>query len=345
MGISQSHISVNRLYWADAVKALAIWLMVLCHFGLRPRELHDFIYIFHMPVFFLISGYFDKGDSLSWEHVKKNFMHIMVPYFFFSVCSFSICWISPYIHPELYHNGTILQSFGKAFVGMFLMDDYVRPYAFLPTGALWFLVALFEMKIIFSLLCLCWRKCKWGISFIVALGVFVVWIKVPFFSIDSAFLALPFYIVGFLFKKYNWIELFSKRWKHLIVAVACWLYLAFYGLKNGEISLDGTLWGNNIILFYINAIVGSMACIYTFKAFELRNAWVSKVGASTLSILGTHSYLNKVGTVAAVLMFNVSPSAIPLWYIIMLSFMAMAFGVLVDKFLTRYLPWSLGKSK
>lgn len=127
------------------------------------------------------------------------------------------------------------------------------------------------------------------------------------------------------------------------MAVVCWSYLVLYGLKNGEINLDGTLWGNNVMLFYMNGILGSIACISTFKAFELKNVWVSKVGASTLSILGTHSYLNKVGTVAAVLMFNVSSSAIPLWYIIMLSFMALAFGVLVDKLLTKYIPWSVGK--
>lgn len=57
----------KRQYWADYTKAFAIWLMVVCHFGLRPKGLVDFIYIFHMPVFFLVSGYFDKGEPFSMD--------------------------------------------------------------------------------------------------------------------------------------------------------------------------------------------------------------------------------------------------------------------------------------
>lgn len=51
----------KREVWADYVKALAIFLMVLGHFNLNSEASEQFIYMFHMPVFFLISGYFDKG--------------------------------------------------------------------------------------------------------------------------------------------------------------------------------------------------------------------------------------------------------------------------------------------
>ena len=142
----------TRILWADQAKALAIWLMVICHFGLPYPKIVKFICIFHMPLFFFISGYFDKGTSLNLTYVKKCFKALIVPYFFFSICAFSICWVSPYLHPELYNNDGLPKTFLKAFVGMFLMEDRVRPYAFMPLGPLWFLVALFEVKILFSLM-------------------------------------------------------------------------------------------------------------------------------------------------------------------------------------------------
>lgn len=333
-----------RQIWADYTKAFAIWLMVLCHFGLRPVSLVKFIYVFHMPVFFLISGYFDKGEPFSWALLKKSFKKIMIPYFFFSLCSFSICWISPYLHPEIYHNGTIPQTFVKAFIGMFLMEDLVRPYAFMPTGALWFLVALFNIKILFSLLVLCWAKCRIliiGIAVIVAL---IVIVRIPFFSIDSACLSMPFYIVGYLINKYKLLDWPKGGLVMLLLSIAFFVYTAIIGTCNGYISIDGCIAGNNILLFYINGIIGSLACIYFFRYINFENKYLQKIGSSTLTILGTHGYVNKAATVVGVLLLGVSPSEIPLWYIIGASVIALFFGVWVEELLFRYWPKMIGKS-
>lgn len=83
----------EREIWADYVKAIAIYLMVLCHFNLNSEIGKQFIWIFHMPVFFLISGYFDKGLPFSMDILKKDFRTLIIPYFFFSVCNLTICWV------------------------------------------------------------------------------------------------------------------------------------------------------------------------------------------------------------------------------------------------------------
>lgn len=46
----------ERKYWIDYLKAIAIYLVILGHL---PDELHIKwgIYLFHMPLFFIISGY------------------------------------------------------------------------------------------------------------------------------------------------------------------------------------------------------------------------------------------------------------------------------------------------
>jgi fucose 4-O-acetylase-like acetyltransferase len=62
-------------------KALAIIMMVVGHSGC-PQGLLDFIYWFHMPLFFFVSGYFFKLSSCDrkWDFVKKKFRQLCVPF-------------------------------------------------------------------------------------------------------------------------------------------------------------------------------------------------------------------------------------------------------------------------
>lgn len=333
----------KRLLWADYTKAFAIWLMVLGHSNLQSEGLVQFIYIFHMPVFFLISGYFDKGTPFSWDVLKKSFKRIMVPYFFFSVCAFSICWISPYIHPEIYHYGTMPQTFLKAFVGMFLMEDQVKPYAFLPSGPLWFLVAMFWVKVFFSVLCLGWEKKRILIPIMLIIGGVMVYFHFPFFSLDSAVISLPFYFEGYLMKKYYVLGMLKNKVLVLMLAIICWVYTATIGMKNGYISVDGCVWGDSLIMFYINGVIGSMACILTFMLVNKEYKFIKQVGMSTLTILATHPYVGIPTKVLTILFLGSFTQYTGTWHAILWSIIPLAFGVIVDKWLTKYCPIVIGK--
>lgn len=333
----------NRLLWADYTKAFAIWLVVLGHSNLELEGLVQFICIFHMPVFFLISGYFDKGVTFSWDVLKKNFNRIMIPYFFFSVCAFSICWMPPYLHPELYHHGTIPQTFLKAFVGMFLMEDQVRPYAFMPSGPLWFLVALFNCRIIFSIVCLCWRKCRVAILAVLALCATAVYFRFPFFSLDSAIISLPIYGCGYLLKKYKVLEMTHNHFLILLFSIVCWIYTATIGMQNGYVSVDGCVWGNSLPMFYVNGIVGSLACIFTCMMVNKEFKFIKQVGMSTMTILATHPYVGIPAKVISALFLGNYMEHIGNYYALLWSFISLAFGVVVDKYLTRYCPKMIGK--
>lgn len=57
-------------------KAMGIMLMVLCHSAIGNGQVVDFVYMFHMPLFFFFSGYclkaeyFDKPQVFVWKRVK-----------------------------------------------------------------------------------------------------------------------------------------------------------------------------------------------------------------------------------------------------------------------------------
>lgn len=52
---------MKRLDWVDIAKGIAIVLMILGHSSL-PNTIQNWIYSFHMPFFFFISGVLTKGS-------------------------------------------------------------------------------------------------------------------------------------------------------------------------------------------------------------------------------------------------------------------------------------------
>ena len=50
----------KRLHWIDTLKAIGIMLVFLGHSG---APFHDGIYLFHMPLFFIISGFLWNMDK------------------------------------------------------------------------------------------------------------------------------------------------------------------------------------------------------------------------------------------------------------------------------------------
>lgn len=333
----------NRVIWADQVKAFAIWTMVLGHVGLQNQNIMDLIFIFHVPVFFIISGYFDKGIDISKAVVVKNFKSLLIPYFFFSIMAFSYCWISPYLHPELYYNGTLFQTFLKAFVGLFLMDDISRSYAFLPLGPVWFLVSLFWTRLLFSVCVTVWRSKRWVIIFIIAACILSVYYKRPsFFSLDSACMALPLYICGYCIKKFKVLERLQGKFLCILISIIGLLYTYFIGLLNGRVNMDATSFGSSAIMFYINAIVASISLIMFAKTINIRSTIIGKIGASTITILGTHMAVIIVFKVLGSILFAYNPSSLPLWYALTTSVAALTIGYIIHVFLSKRFPAAIG---
>lgn len=65
-----------RQCWIDWVKTICIFLMVVGHAGVFKYE-RLFFYTFHMPAFFIISGYLYREHN--WIKTLKSFM---IPMFF-----------------------------------------------------------------------------------------------------------------------------------------------------------------------------------------------------------------------------------------------------------------------
>lgn len=70
---------VNRAQSVDIVKGILIILVVVAH--TQTDVLHDIIFMFHMPLFFMISGFLMKREKLlNVGYMLGKIKYLMIPY-------------------------------------------------------------------------------------------------------------------------------------------------------------------------------------------------------------------------------------------------------------------------
>lgn len=337
----------GRCEYLDYAKAIAIILMVLLHTTSRYSGLSNIIGSFHMAVFFIIGGVFFNINGRSFvEILKKGIIQLIIPYFVFSICALAICWISPYLHPELYPG---LDSFSKIFraavIGIFVGQDYYSGYSFMPLGPLWFLLSLFWCR----LLSYFWIKTSpyiW-IRRVVILGLLVsIYIYHPLIlSLDGMAVSFPFFVIGYytgnFFKNIDVIKLQYK----IVLAVICLAVLCVF-TDSQLVFGAGRIVGNHIIA-YSRGLAGSMALIVicTFIHHIPRvSVWLSLLGASTITVLGLHFHFIFPAKVIYKLTHG-DPGSIHIVYALVVSILTVLCLTYVHRFLSTKVPFAVGKGR
>ena len=62
----------KRLEWIDLAKGIGIILMVIGHMPSIPSAVHNWIFSFHMPLFFFLSGYMFKKKKVKGKCFKRR---------------------------------------------------------------------------------------------------------------------------------------------------------------------------------------------------------------------------------------------------------------------------------
>lgn len=268
-----------RINWIDWAKALTIGLVVLGHFEYEDRGviLQNFIYSFHMPLFFLLSGYLYKQSNNFKVFLSKNIKTLVVPYVLLNLSVFVIMF------PYYLHSNIDIKS---------LSFNFIICEKFIPASACWFLISLFFVKVIsFFILKL---KHFLQVLIIVFLSVSCFYISQKlkinvYFSIDSALMAIPFYIAGYYLKKYQIVEKIKNNYTGLILIVITFIPLLIGNYINGRIGMYSCYFGKYPILFYINAFIGCIMVICTCNLLNnIEFNIIKKISSGSLVILAYH---------------------------------------------------------
>ncbi|WP_342599187.1 acyltransferase family protein [Psychrobacillus sp. FSL H8-0483] len=134
----------KRLAWVDVTKGFLMILVVIGHYpGELDFPLIKYIYWFHMPAFFLLSGIFFKemkDNESANPTIKKRFMQLMVPYVFFLFVITTIRY-SMELATGNFDFSWYLQDFWKLVIaGRFARGAY---------GVFWFVTTLFFTYLLF----------------------------------------------------------------------------------------------------------------------------------------------------------------------------------------------------
>ncbi|MCR3757913.1 acyltransferase family protein [Clostridium felsineum] len=261
----------------DIAKGIGILLVLLGHRSI-PDIMVKFIYSFHIPLFFLISGYLyrDKGEGY-FLYVKHKFKTIIVPYIFFWIISLGIQLIAM--------NFNILSRVnGKELISEFF---YLTPNGFW-NGPLWFLVCLFVVYVLYYPVNKLLYNRKFYFIFIglfLALGWSVSEFKIYLpLKLDVAFTGIAFYIMGDFAK--NIKIKFKLNTIPMLLIMAFLTLILSIGLNNTIVQMIVDRYGNYLV-FIVTSLTGSLSIIILsnligeFKLLE----WLGK---NSLAIMGLH---------------------------------------------------------
>lgn len=285
-------MKTQRIAWIDNAKAIAIFFIVLGHI-LPSGALCGYIFSFHVPLFFFLSGLTFTADKSPKGFFKSKAKRILLPYLAFSVISIAVYLIQNLI---LHRDGL---SLSRCLIGMLLGT---RSTGLMPwNNPLWFLPCLFVLlsvayvikkfvfknsgKIIFTVISL-----AVSVAAVIALYCTRLYPNAPF-GIIQAVNASPYFIIGMLtmqvLYKDGKARFTPNFWIKAVASLLLILGGAFLSTLNSKTDFAmndfGKLW-----LYIPTAVVGIFGwCLF---AGLLRADGLAYIGRHTMPILLMHKF-------------------------------------------------------
>lgn len=273
----------TRDAYYDNAKYLLILLVVFGH--LIQSYIHEnkliftiytTIYLFHMPAFILISGYFAKGF-----HQKGYLLKITKKL------------IGPYL---------IFQGIYSFYYFVIYGKDTIKLDPFIPQWSLWFLISLFCWNVMLFL----FTKFKPVYGFILAISLGIV---IGYFDEINTYLSLsrtivffPLFLLGYYFKKEDFKRIQTNKIKIISFCIVLTIFAVFYilpefdykwlfGSKPYEELHDSGINGGIVRLgVYVLTILTTLCFL---AIVPKRNFFFTKWGTRSIYIYLLHGFFIK----------------------------------------------------
>ena len=321
--------NIKRLDYLDVSKGIGILLVVLGHiYTMRPginRSIPTvWIYSFHMPLFFIVSGILVKftenkwTEQSFWQIFKSKFKRLMIPYFLFGMVSI------------------ILRCFLRGVSISNILWDAIYLFVLYGIEALWFLPALFigEIMLIFMLKAI--KNKMATILLVLGLFSFAIFIRDIDYNMILLILSRAFIALGFISVGYYSFNIINNTDMNVIYLLISFIINIFIAQYNGYVDLNNLVL-NNVFLYVLNAILGSFIVILACKKTNI--AFIKYLGQSSLIIMALHQNimylfekitgLSLYGYITGLILFTILT----------------IIHITIIQLINNYLPWMIGKFK
>ncbi|MER7395220.1 acyltransferase family protein [Streptomyces sp. NPDC000151] len=263
----------------DNAKLLAMVLVVAGHAWQPLKDSHAvwsgylFLYMFHMPLFIVISGYFSRSFAFKPEQGKRLITGVAVPYLVFEAAY------------TLYGNA---------------VDGRHNDLSLLsPWYLTWFLAALFVWRLTAPV----WRALRWYVAVGLALAVALIGAATPLsgvLNLARVLQFLPFFVIGLVLRPEHW-QLLRTRWVRIasVPVLAGGAVMAYWakGRMTAQWAMHNHSWEDLHVSWPVGMAMtlATTACSLVLAVAFLawvprRRTWFTPLGAGTLCAYLLHGF-------------------------------------------------------
>ncbi|WP_295930336.1 acyltransferase family protein [uncultured Xanthomonas sp.] len=325
----------------DAAKAIAILLVVFGHAKGIPHAYVILAYSFHVPMFFLLSGWVGEAFGnrpLTLATVGKLARSLLLPYVAFFFVAYAYWMLTRHI-------GSKAQLWGDRpwWEPLLGLVSGIGPKLYVMP-ALWFLPALFVTTLAYLAL-----RRTLSLPVLAGLSLPLAWgwacwfpgqdMRLPF-SLDVLPVALCFFAIGALAatRAQWWPARPAGNALAALLLGAAWFAIAWH---NGRVDVNMLKFGDSPLGFLAASLLGS-AMALCVAGLVRHWGWLQWIGRNTLLILCTHTLLFSVMAGVAARTGLVRGDAWGPAWAVSVSVLAVLASVPIRMVLVRIAPWMIG---
>ncbi|WP_431768489.1 acyltransferase family protein [Photorhabdus bodei] len=275
----------------DILKIIGILTVIMGHI---TNPFNNYIYLWHMPLFFFLSGLTFNYKSFRTTAIVKDAKRLLIPYFIFSTLALIV-----EISKRLLLSREWLNELPNLFTSIFFnISSSIHTYGFV----LWFLPSLFIIKTFSRLLLsnsfsrLSYLVFLYIISYVSIFNINYL-VNLPF-SLGQSLIGINYFLLGIIISnilykenklnyKFTWTMLFSNL---LFITLQIVNHSSLPDINIGIVQFDFS----NLNFLYPTAIILVLLSITELIFHKYNSTYLTFLSSCTMLIFIFHPYTNNI---------------------------------------------------